>query len=302
MSDAPDDSTGRPSRRWRGIRLAFGVLGVTFGALALRGTWNEVQSDVSWSVTAIAVGLTLVILTTMAAARLWAAVNPRIARSKSRSNYYAAIVGKYIPGGVFQFVGQVGYTTAEGATVVGAAGAYLLSVVITVGAGLIASGMAAFETSFPVWLRVGAAVGVVGGIGLSRGANLETATGFVLRVTKKPGRVNIPKQQLLNESVAWGVLGLGTLAASYAVVASQVTGGTSKLTMAAAFVVAWLVGFLAVPFPAGIGIREAVLVWLLAPMMPTASVVAASLVHRLMIIAGEVIVYLVSRMWGRFRA
>jgi uncharacterized membrane protein YbhN (UPF0104 family) len=121
-------------------------------------------------------------------------------------------------------------------------------------------------------------------------------------LAKRDERVELPDQKSINESVAWGVTGLALLGVSYAVVASQVTTEPYQLATATAFLVAWLIGFAAVPFPAGIGVREAVLVGLLSPSIPGASVVAASLIHRLATIGSEVIVYLASRTRERRRA
>jgi uncharacterized membrane protein YbhN (UPF0104 family) len=50
----------------------------------------------------------------------------------------------------------------------------------------------------------------------------------------------------------------------------------------AAAVVALIVGFLAVPVPAGLGVREAVLVFFLAPFMPTAVALSVALGARVL--------------------
>lgn len=55
-----------------------------------------------------------------------------------------------------------------------------------------------------------------------------------------------------------------------------------------AFSLAWAAGFLALPFPAGIGVREAVLAFLM-PGHGLAEIVAASFAHRLVIIVAEVV-------------
>ena len=148
MTASKRTNTGA-SRRWRAARFLFGSMGILFAVFALRGTWREVRSDIAWSPAAIAAGTILVIVTTMTAARLWAALNPEMKRSRSLSVYYSAIVGKYIPGGVFQFVGQVGYAAREGATVGLAAGRFLLSMVTIVSAGLSSPAWRHLNRGFP---------------------------------------------------------------------------------------------------------------------------------------------------------
>lgn len=287
------------SRRWHAARFLFGSLGIMFAVFALRGTWREVRSDIAWSPAAIAAGTILVIVTTMTAARLWAALNPEMKRGRSLSVYYAAIVGKYIPGGVFQFIGQVGYAAREGAAVGLAAGRFVLSMVTIVSAGLIVAGLAAFESGFPTWVRIVAGLGTIIGVALTRRSILQTVLDFGVRLTRRAGTSALPSQASLNEAVAWGAAGLLVLGASFSIVASQITDGAVRFVPVAGFLVAWLIGFLAVPFPAGIGVREAVLVWLLSPALPTAAVVAASLAHRLITIAGEIILYASSRIGSK---
>lgn len=301
MATAQDKAPtpSRPTTKWQIVRVLFGALGLGFAILAMRETSTELGSDIAWSPAAIGTGIALVTATTLMAARLWAALNSELPRAESRAIYYAAIVGKYIPGGVFQFAGQVGYTARAGPTVAKAATTYALSMVTTVGAGLIVSSAAAFATSFPVTIRVLAGLGSLAGIALTRRAVLQSVVDRVFRLTKRSASATLPDQRSINESVAWGVVGLAFLSASFVVVASQITGTGDTFSLAAAILVAWLAGFVAIPFPAGIGVREAALVWLLSPALAAGPVIAASLAHRLITMASEVIVYLASRVRSR---
>ncbi len=289
----------QPTTMWRTVRVVFGLLGLGFAVLAMRGTWAEVEADITWSPVAVGGGVALVMATTLMAARLWAALNTELPRATSRAIYYSAIVGKYIPGGVFQFAGQVGYTARAGQTVAKAATTFALSMVTTVGAGLIISGAAVFESSFPVLIRALAGLGLLAGVALTRRSILQSVVDLAVRLTKRDASDSLPNQQSINESMAWGIVGLAFLAGSFVVVGSQITGSGNNLALGTAFLVAWLAGFLAIPFPAGIGVREAALVWLLSPTLAAGPVIAASLAHRLITVASEVIVYLASRVRSR---
>lgn len=55
----------------------------------------------------------------------------------------------------------------------------------------------------------------------------------------------------------------------------------------AAYATAWTIGFIAIPIPSGVGIREAVLVGILHGSFPSSVIVAASVYHRLVSIAAE---------------
>ena len=55
-----------------------------------------------------------------------------------------------------------------------------------------------------------------------------------------------------------------------------------------AFAVAWVIGFLVLPVPSGLGIREAILYTVL-PGVPAGAVLASSLAHRLTTFIAEII-------------
>jgi uncharacterized membrane protein YbhN (UPF0104 family) len=59
------------------------------------------------------------------------------------------------------------------------------------------------------------------------------------------------------------------------------------LLVLAAYGTAWTIGFIAVPIPSGVGIREAVLAALLHGMFPASVIVAASVYQRLVSVASE---------------
>jgi uncharacterized membrane protein YbhN (UPF0104 family) len=73
----------------------------------------------------------------------------------------------------------------------------------------------------------------------------------------------------------------------------------SVLGAMSAFSLAWLVGFAAVPVPAGLGVREATLVALLAGTTGTSTVVAVSVIYRVICILVEVLLAAVTSLGVR---
>jgi uncharacterized membrane protein YbhN (UPF0104 family) len=61
-----------------------------------------------------------------------------------------------------------------------------------------------------------------------------------------------------------------------------------------AYAIAWLIGFVLVPLPSGLGAREAVLVGLLHGLFPTSVLVAASVFHRIVQIVVEGLLALIA--------
>lgn len=78
-------------------------------------------------------------------------------------------------------------------------------------------------------------------------------------------------------------------------------GGDGLLVAAGAYAVAWAVGYVAVPFPAGLGVREAVLIALLADQHTTSLVVATSVIFRLVTLVTEGVLVAALALSGRWR-
>lgn len=61
-----------------------------------------------------------------------------------------------------------------------------------------------------------------------------------------------------------------------------------------AYIISWVLGFVVIGSPGGIGIREMVLILLLAPIIGEEMVLTIAVIHRLIMIIGDVLVYLIS--------
>jgi hypothetical protein len=69
---------------------------------------------------------------------------------------------------------------------------------------------------------------------------------------------------------------------------------TSPAGLVGAFALAWIAGFLAIPFPGGLGVREAVVVLLIAGSAVAGVVLAAALLQRATQVVAEVGLAIVS--------
>ena len=76
-------------------------------------------------------------------------------------------------------------------------------------------------------------------------------------------------------------------------------GHTSTVMVAAAFVVAFTAGFLVLPVPSGLGVREAILVALLRPVAPTADVLAAAIAIRIIQLVVEIVLFALLTIAGK---
>jgi uncharacterized membrane protein YbhN (UPF0104 family) len=273
-----------------GLLLA-GLVGI---AIVVAQTFDAADEQVLPSVPALIVGGLLSIVAITSSARAWVALFSDLVTTRDghlilRGTFYLAQLTKYLPaGGIVQTASQVGLAPHAGVPIRRAAVAFPVSVVgafvacATYGSGLV------FDSDLAPWLRVLALAGLGAVVLLHRGLMawvLDLAHRLVKRI---PGSDQLPTQRDIIAFYLWALATVGSLCATYAVLLSSLDVDANPFFVFCAFALSWLVGFLAVPIPAGVGVREAVLVALL-PGVGTAPLLAASLALRLLSIAAELL-------------
>lgn len=185
----------------------------------------------------------------------------------------AAQLAKYLPAPGAALGGMVHSAVVRGGTARSAVGLTLRhSAVLLVGALLAGAPAAGGATrdhwGLPAWVAPALMVAAAAG----------------LAVAGTRGIAARPRYAALAWAVAgWAVLGV----ACWAGVAH---GDGDAVTVATAFSAAWAVGFLALPVPAGIGVREAVLVVLLQPSLGDAGALSFAVLTRVLHIASDALV------------
>ena len=271
-------------RRW--ARIAFGTLGVLFLLAALVRQWEDVRDGIEFSVARLAVAAVLIAISIMSLAHGWARLMPGTSdRQRMRKIFYLSQPAKYIPGGVVQPVGQVALTTDEGVSAGHSITAFIVhSVASATGGALLGAGMV-FVTDVPTWLRACAAVGLIAPVILWQPVLLK-AGALVARILRRPFREELlPRQKDTVIALGWALLGIAASATAFAVVAGDSI-DIAGWVVVSAYSLAFTIGFLAVPFPSGIGIREGALA-LLLPATGLATIVAVSALHRLVSMLAE---------------
>jgi glycosyltransferase 2 family protein len=222
--------------------------------------------------------------------------------------FFGGELGKYVPGGVWQLLGRAELAQRGGlrrstvyATTLIAYGAMLIGAAVTCG------GLAPFAAANGSRLRWFWLVLVLVPLGIA--AAHPAVSGRLLRLGSKltKGRLDLtaPPWHRMIGLMGWSIPSWLLLGASSCAVTAALGYHQYLPRIAFAAVAAWTVGFLAVPVPAGAGVREVTFVALSG--LPSGPAVAVAALARLLLIvvdaAGGVAgLWLARRPVGRIQA
>jgi hypothetical protein len=271
-------------------RGVFGILGLAFLIAALRSGAADLQSRgwPGWPNFAGALGLLLVGL--VAVAHGWAILfGAGEDGHRLRFGFYVSQFGKYIPGGIWQLAGQVLWSASSTVSPRRVAELVPIHLFVQLCSGLLlTAAWAVVAEGNPAPVRFLAVAAASIALGLRR-PWLDKMVALAPRFRLTRGWTpRLPDQANIWGSLAWTVVTLVVSGSAFLVLLSAIHPVGHPIRAILAFAAAWTVGFVALPFPSGIGVREAALVWLLG--LPPDVVVAASISHRLVTIVGEIVV------------
>ena len=277
------------NRRLQTVILLAGLAGIAF---AVSRSVDTAQDHVLPSAPAWVAAAALAMVAIVASARAWVAlfsdlIDEPASRAAVRGTFYLAQLTKYLPvGGFAQAASQLGLAPTVGVPLKRAAVAFPVSAVCAVVAcATLGSGLA-LDASLPGWIRVLAACGLATPI-LLRRALMARVLDLARRVIHRiPGSDQLPTQRDIVVFYGWALVTIGSLCAAYAILLGSLHTGANPGTVFCAFALSWAIGFIAIPIPAGVGVREAVLLGLL-PGVGTAQLLAASLALRLLTIGTD---------------
>ena len=276
VTESPDAAVVDPAepvvrRRSRMVGLStavgavIGILAAGFVVRTLISEWDKVRHDLShaslaWLAVGLllaAVGMTSIALGWRSALRLLGASPPA---TKVVAWYFVGEAGKYLPGGVWPVLGRgelarrsgLSRSTAYASVGLSLAVLYLAAMFVCVGflpfalSGGGASPWMLFLLALPA------------GLVLLHHRVLERLAGFARRVTRRDLVVGIPDWKrsvalVVRYVPSWLFIGGATYAVS-----RSLTSDVSFPRVMFAATLSWVAGFLAVPVPAGAGVREAV--------------------------------------------
>jgi len=297
-SAAPDHrNQGRPPARWStAIGIFVGAAGLAFVARVLFRSRDEVAEAISQArleLLVLALALAAIGMTGIGFGWHFSlrALGARLPLNSSLRGYFVGQLGKYVPRGVWAVMGRGEWARSEG---VSGAIAYT-SVLLSMGSAYLAA-LVVLALALPVAALTQTAVN-----GRYLSVLLLLPVGFavlhprilrrILRLLSRvSGRTIEPAVPTWGVSIgvvmlqlpSWVMIGM----ASY--VTALALGSSGQLVnILTATLISWVLGFLALPTPGGLGVREAAFV-ALATSLPSAIAATVAVVTRLLFIVVDV--------------
>jgi uncharacterized membrane protein YbhN (UPF0104 family) len=297
----------KPVGQWLLVALVLYFLG---RVLVLH--WNEVKA-VEWQVELpiLAGSYVLLALAWLALVANWRWIMGRMGASlgfgSSWRIWFLSNIVRYIPGNVWQFLGMVYLCRQEGIAAATTLASIVIYQVVTVASGLALAGgvylaaghvgpagerpsaaSAVLPWQVPTWALAGLVVLMVL-VCYPPLMNWLLRQGFRL-LRREPVQVPLTVgdvarffAQRLGIWVLQGLAFAILVRSIYPVDLFDLPG------IAASFVVSWVIGFLSLLTPSGLGVREAVQAGLLALFVPLPVAVALAILSRIWLITGEVV-------------
>jgi len=197
-------------------------------------------------------------------------------------SFHGSQPAKYVPVGVAQPLGQIALVRRLGVERGPAAVAWACQIATIVTAGVLLGAPLALVEDGPRWLRL-TALGLLAPVLVARPV-LAAALGAARRVLRRvPEVTTLPGQGALLEAFLASLVALALHATAFALVAQR-SGGPGLVRLGAAYALATGLS-VATPVPAGLGVREAIII--AAAGLPAAAALAAALLFRVVLLAVE---------------
>jgi uncharacterized membrane protein YbhN (UPF0104 family) len=216
---------------------------------------------------------------------------------------FTSLMGKYLPGGWWSFVGKAYFYRQEGLNLPQASVAVLIETILIVTSAIFVSALLLSLSSSVSWV-IHTPLGIILGVLCLASIHPLFLNAFLHLAEKMFKRsiisIDYPFQKMaypfLIFSLFW--VGMGT---GFWVLAGSVGGIEISLLlqMVSAFALSWIIGFLAFIAPGGLGVREGALMLLLQPHVPSYAAAALALVSRIFWMGGEILALIVSVLWER---
>lgn len=202
--------------------------------------------------------------------------------------FFLSQIGKYIPGSVWPMLMQIELTRKHGITrTVNAAGMLVTMLVGLVTSALVGIGSLTLVNRDALQHYWFALLALPLGLVLLNPYVLARSVTMLGKLLRRDVRIDPPSPKYLLLAASWSFLSWLLFGLHAWIIAKDIaTMGTPSFGQATgAFALAWLVGFLVIVSPAGVGAREGVLVFVFSGTLTTAQGLAFAVVSRVLLTA-----------------
>lgn len=287
-------------RRSRAVRLVLLVLVCAAAGWALHTHWGQARDALldlpPWAPpAAVLAGMAGLAAQMMAWRALLAGLGSPLPRRVAARVMFVGQLGKYLPGSVWAFVAQVELARDHAVPRTRGAAATLLAVAVTVATGLavaaVALPLSSAEAARRWWWILAPAPLFLAALHprvIAWGLGLATRPFARFRAVTEAGPWDVGGRAI-TAAVTWTLLAWAPLGAHLWVLTWAVGGDAlSSLGPAVgAYALAWTLGLLVVFAPAGLGVREAVLVVALAPVVEAGAALVLAVLSRLVMTVAD---------------
>lgn len=293
------------------VRAGFVVAAVGLGVYAVARDLDGFRTAVATigpARSALAIGL--VLLGLVVSAEVWRTsvvpVTGDLDRPAAGAVFFVSQLGKYIPGGVWTIAAQVDLARRYGLRRTSMGVGALLYLGFHVASGIVVAavllpiGTPGLLSEHP-WVLAATAVTIVGLLP----PVLNTGIAVGLRLLRQPRLAQpLTTSQLARPLgwllMVWALFGLATF-----VVAAPLAASGDRPTLfvlsVGGFALAWVVGVLVIPAPAGVGAREVALVLAFAPVLSVTQATSVAVILRVAHTTSDLALAALSRAAGRRR-
>ncbi|WDZ89862.1 lysylphosphatidylglycerol synthase domain-containing protein [Nocardiopsis sp. HUAS JQ3] len=283
------------------VRLALLLVVCVCVGLALRANWEQARDAAAalplWVLpAAVLTGMAGLTAQMLAWRALLAGMGSPLPRRTAARVMFVGQLGKYLPGSVWAFVAQVELARDWNVPRTRGAAATLLAVGVTVAAGLavaaVALPLSSAEAARRWWWALALAPVLLAALHprvVGWGIRLAARPFSRFREVAEAGPLDVRGRSMAAAVgwtlVAWVPLGLHVWLLTWAV------GGEALRSLGpavGAYALAWTLGLLVVFAPAGLGVREAVLVVALAPVVDAGAALVVAVLSRLVMTVADV--------------
>lgn len=254
----------------RVVRYGFVVIVVAYGAWAVSGQWTDIHHAVDriglrWSALALAAVLTALFTSMLSWRALLVGLGSPLSVGTASRIFFVGQLGKYLPGSVWPVLAQMEIATAHKVPRTRTALASVLTMLIALLTGLIIAVVAIpFTGSGMQYAWVFLFVPVLVACLYPKVLNYGFAR--LLRLARRPPMEQPLGARAIGISLGWSFLSWTCYGLQIWVLMVRVGAhsGTALPLAIGAFAFSWCAGFLVILAPAGAGVRELVLVAMLA--------------------------------------